>query len=111
VITPARPDLIKKSVASLAGAKHAIIHLYNAVSPVFREVVFRNTKEQTIELTLNAVRLVRSLTEEETARSGSYSLILVDILLTETFAISCRNQIHPQLLFRDFFPDRTRICG
>ncbi|KAJ7662928.1 hypothetical protein B0H17DRAFT_1093267 [Mycena rosella] len=56
IITPARPDLIKKSIASLAGAKHAIIHLYNAVSPVFREVVFRNTKEQTIELTLNAVR-------------------------------------------------------
>ncbi|KAJ7658436.1 hypothetical protein B0H17DRAFT_1097097 [Mycena rosella] len=71
IITPARPDLIKKSIASLAGAKHAIIHLYNAVSPVFREVVFRNTKEQTIELTLNAVRLVKELTEAETARSGT----------------------------------------
>ncbi|KAJ7452837.1 2-isopropylmalate synthase [Mycena latifolia] len=71
VITPARPDLIKKSIASLAGAQHAIIHLYNAISPVFREVVFRNTKEQTIELTLNAVRLVKELTEAETARSGA----------------------------------------
>ncbi|KAK0455695.1 2-isopropylmalate synthase [Desarmillaria tabescens] len=71
IITPARSDLIMKSISSLSGAKHAIIHLYNAVSPVFREVVFRNTKEQTIELTLNAVRLVRRLTEEETARSGT----------------------------------------
>ncbi|KAJ7115599.1 2-isopropylmalate synthase [Mycena crocata] len=71
IITPARDDLIKKSIASLAGAQHAIIHLYNAVSPVFREVVFRNTKEQTIELTLNAVRLVKELTEAETARSGT----------------------------------------
>ncbi|KAJ7082639.1 2-isopropylmalate synthase [Mycena belliarum] len=71
VITPARPDLIKKSIAALGGAKHAIVHLYNAVSPVFREVVFRNTKEQTIELTLNAVRLVRELSEAETARSGT----------------------------------------
>ncbi|KAJ7679301.1 2-isopropylmalate synthase [Mycena polygramma] len=71
VITPARPDLIKKSIASLAGAKHAIIHLYNAVSPVFREVVFRNTPDQTIALTLNAVRLVKELTEAETARSGT----------------------------------------
>ncbi|KAJ7355198.1 hypothetical protein DFH08DRAFT_1051940, partial [Mycena albidolilacea] len=69
--TPARSDLIKKSIRSLAGAQHAIIHLYNAVSPVFREVVFRNTKEQTIELTLNAVRFVKELTEAETARSGT----------------------------------------
>ncbi|KAF9261117.1 2-isopropylmalate synthase [Marasmius fiardii PR-910] len=71
IITPAREDLLTKSIASLAGAKHAIIHLYNAVSPVFREVVFRNTKEQTIELTLNAIRLTKKLTEEETARSGT----------------------------------------
>ncbi|KAF9460955.1 2-isopropylmalate synthase [Collybia nuda] len=72
IITPARPDLIKRSIDSLAGTRHAIIHLYNAVSPVFREVVFRNTKEQTIELTLNAVKLVKKLTEEETARSGTH---------------------------------------
>ncbi|KAJ7595901.1 2-isopropylmalate synthase [Mycena floridula] len=71
VITPARPDLIQKSIASLAGAKHAIVHLYNAVSPVFREVVFRNTKDQTIELTVNAVRLVKELAGAETARSGT----------------------------------------
>ncbi|KAF5371465.1 hypothetical protein D9615_009592 [Tricholomella constricta] len=71
VITPARSDLIAKSIESLSGCRHAIIHLYNAVSPVFREVVFRNTKEQTIDLTLNAVRLVKKLTEEETARSGT----------------------------------------
>ncbi|TFK34520.1 2-isopropylmalate synthase [Crucibulum laeve] len=72
IITPARPDLIARSIASLAGCKRAIIHLYNAVSPVFREVVFRNTQEQTIDLTLNAVRLVKKLTEEETARSGTH---------------------------------------
>ncbi|RDB20299.1 2-isopropylmalate synthase [Hypsizygus marmoreus] len=71
VISPARPDLIARSIESLAGSRHAIIHLYNAVSPVFREVVFRNTKEQTIDLTLNAVLLVKKLTEEETARSGT----------------------------------------
>jgi 2-isopropylmalate synthase len=57
----------------MAGSKQAIIYLYNAVSPVFREVVFRNTKEQTIDLTLNAVRLVKKLTEEETERSGKSS--------------------------------------
>ncbi|KAI0030095.1 2-isopropylmalate synthase [Vararia minispora EC-137] len=72
IITPARADLIERSIASLAGAKKAIIHLYNAVSPLFREVVFRNSKEQTIDLTLNAVKLVKKLTEKETARSGTH---------------------------------------
>ncbi|KAI0317966.1 2-isopropylmalate synthase, partial [Amylostereum chailletii] len=72
IITPARADLIERSIASLAGAKKAIIHLYNAVSPLFRDVVFRNTPEKTIDLTLNAVRLVKKLTEEETARSGTH---------------------------------------
>ncbi|KAG5339451.1 hypothetical protein C0989_004187 [Termitomyces sp. Mn162] len=71
VITPARADLIAKSIESLSGCRHAIIHLYNAVSPVFREVVFRNTKEQTVDLTAGAVRLVKKLTEEETVRSGT----------------------------------------
>ncbi|KAF8984433.1 hypothetical protein BDQ17DRAFT_1188454, partial [Cyathus striatus] len=71
VVTPARPELIMRSIQSLAGAKHAIVHLYNAVSPVFREIVFKNTKEDTIKLTLNAVCLVKKLTEEEMARSGT----------------------------------------
>ncbi|KAF5364691.1 hypothetical protein D9758_005620 [Tetrapyrgos nigripes] len=72
VITPAREDLLPRSVAAVAGAKHVIIHLYNATSPVFREVVFRNSKEQTVDLALNALRLLKKLTEEETARSGTH---------------------------------------
>ncbi|KAG6849255.1 hypothetical protein H0H93_009960 [Arthromyces matolae] len=71
IITPARSDLITKSIESLSGCKHAIIHLYNAISPIFRDVVFRKTKEQTIDLTLSAVRLVKTLTEKETQRSGT----------------------------------------
>ncbi|KAF9446794.1 aldolase, partial [Macrolepiota fuliginosa MF-IS2] len=83
IITPARPDLIERSIKALAGCKRAIIHLYNAVSPVFREVVFRNTKEQTMDLTLNAVRLVKKLTEEEFARSGTHYTLLYCL---ETFS-------------------------
>ncbi|KAJ7920162.1 2-isopropylmalate synthase [Mycena leptocephala] len=88
IITPARSDLIKKSIASLAGAQHGIIHLYNAVSPVFREVVFRNTKEQTIELTLNVVRLVKELTEAETARSDSFSLFSTSVTHWTKFTLN-----------------------
>ncbi len=40
VLTQARQDLIGKSFESLKGAKRAIVHLYNAVSPAWRQVVF-----------------------------------------------------------------------
>ena len=38
-MTPAREALITRTVESLAGARRAIVHVYNAVAPVWREVV------------------------------------------------------------------------
>jgi 2-isopropylmalate synthase len=40
VLTQSREDLIKTSFESVAGAKQAIVHVYNAVSPLWRTVVF-----------------------------------------------------------------------
>jgi len=40
VLTQARPELISRSFESLAGAKRAIMHLYNSTSTVQREQVF-----------------------------------------------------------------------
>ncbi|KAG9045681.1 hypothetical protein FS837_005865 [Tulasnella sp. UAMH 9824] len=71
VLTPARADLIRRTVESVSGAKHAIIHMYNATSPMFREVVFGNSKEQTIALAVEHTKLVRQLTEEATAKYGT----------------------------------------
>jgi hypothetical protein len=45
--------------------------MYNATSPTFRNVVFRNSKEQTIELAVRHTQLVRQLTEECTAKHGT----------------------------------------
>ena len=36
VLTQAREDLIRRTMESLRGSKRAIIHLYNAIAPVFR---------------------------------------------------------------------------
>ncbi|KAG8858565.1 hypothetical protein FRB96_005237 [Tulasnella sp. 330] len=71
VLTPARADLIKRTVDSVAGSKHAIIHMYNATSPLFRDVVFRNSKEETIALAVEHTKLIRQLTEECTAKHGT----------------------------------------
>ncbi|PPQ93219.1 hypothetical protein CVT25_015217 [Psilocybe cyanescens] len=71
VLTPAREDLIKRTIDSVAGTKKAILHMYNATSPTFRNVVFRNSKEKTIELAVEHTKIVRRLTEECTAKYGT----------------------------------------
>ncbi|KAF9469254.1 hypothetical protein BDZ94DRAFT_1279189 [Collybia nuda] len=71
VLTPAREDLIRRTIDSVAGVKRAILHMYNATSPTFRDVVFRNSKEATIELAVKHTKLVRQLTEECTAKFGT----------------------------------------
>jgi 2-isopropylmalate synthase len=40
VLTQAREELIERTVQSLAGARQATVHMYNAAAPIFRNVVF-----------------------------------------------------------------------
>ncbi len=46
VLTQSREDLITRSFESIAGAHGAIVHLYNAVSPLWRQVVFGMEKSE-----------------------------------------------------------------
>ena len=71
VLTPAREDLIRRTVDSVAGCKKAIIHMYNATCPLFRNVVFKNSGEETIKLATTHTELVRRLTEECTEKHGT----------------------------------------
>ena len=59
VLTQSREDLIRTSFASLQGAKQAIVHLYNAVSPAWREVVFGMTKDQVREIAVTGAKVMR----------------------------------------------------
>jgi 2-isopropylmalate synthase len=58
VLTQAREDLIERTVQSLRGASRATVHLYNATAPVFRKIVFRNTREETKALAADGTRAV-----------------------------------------------------
>lgn len=40
-LTQSRRDLIERTFESMAGARRAIVHLYNAVSPAWRDIVFK----------------------------------------------------------------------
>jgi 2-isopropylmalate synthase len=58
VLTQAREDLIERSVQSLAGARMATVHLYNATAPIFRKVVFRIDREECKALAVEGTRHV-----------------------------------------------------
>ncbi|MFT2816505.1 2-isopropylmalate synthase [Leifsonia sp. A12D58] len=75
VLTQAREHLIRRTYESLAGAKQAIVHLYNSTSVLQREVVFREDKQGIIDLALNGARICRSLesTLPDTAIYYEYS--------------------------------------
>jgi 2-isopropylmalate synthase len=61
VLTPARPELIRRTFESLKGARRAVLHYYNATAPVFRRVVFRQDEAATIKLAVDAATLIREL--------------------------------------------------
>jgi len=68
VLTQARKDLIQRSFESLEGAHAAIVHVYNAVSPAWREIVFRMTREEVKQIAIDAARLLR---DEAAKRPGT----------------------------------------
>jgi len=59
VLTQSREDLIKRSFESLEGAKQAIVHLYNAVSPAWRDIVFRMSRDEVRQIAINGAKLLR----------------------------------------------------
>jgi 2-isopropylmalate synthase len=58
VLTQARDELIERTVQSLAGARRASVHLYNATAPLFRRVVFGVDREQCKALATDGTRSV-----------------------------------------------------
>ena len=64
VLTQAREDLILRSFDSLRGAKRAIMHVYNATSPVFRRVVFAQDRKGVMDIAVRAARLIKQIADE-----------------------------------------------
>ena len=62
-LTQCRESLIRKTFDALKGAKRAILHSYIATSELHMKRVFKLTHEQTIEIAVNATKLVRELAD------------------------------------------------
>jgi 2-isopropylmalate synthase len=59
VLTQSRRDLIETSFASLEGARAAIVHLYNAVSPAWRRIVFGMTRDEIRQIAIDGAKVLR----------------------------------------------------
>ena len=64
VLTQAREHLIRQTMASVRGARRAIVHVYNATSPTFREVVFGMSQPEVVTMAVEAVQLIQRLAAE-----------------------------------------------
>ena len=59
VLTQSRRDLIETSFKSLRGAPRAIVHLYNAVSPAWRKIVFGMTRAEVKKIAIEGAMILR----------------------------------------------------
>jgi 2-isopropylmalate synthase len=65
VLTQAREPLIRRTFEALRGARRAIVHLYNATSPVMRKVVLGLDEDGIVQLATSHARLFTELAAEE----------------------------------------------
>ncbi|MEO7169065.1 MAG: 2-isopropylmalate synthase [Pseudomonadota bacterium] len=59
VLTQSRRDLIETSFESLRGAPRAIVHLYNAVSPAWRKIVFGMSRDEVRQIAIDGAKILR----------------------------------------------------
>ena len=65
VLTQAREHLIRRTMESLKGARRAIVHVYNATSKPFRDIVFGMSKTEVIDMAVSSVKLIKQLAAEQ----------------------------------------------
>ena len=59
ILTQAREHLIKRSAEALRGAKNIIVHLYNPTSTMQREIVYKKSQKEIIDLALQGVEWIK----------------------------------------------------
>ncbi|MCR2053510.1 2-isopropylmalate synthase [Actinomyces bowdenii] len=64
VLTQSRGDLIERTLDACVGIPRATVHLYNAIAPLFREVVFRMDRGQVCDLAVEGTRQVIARAEK-----------------------------------------------
>ncbi|WEY39055.1 2-isopropylmalate synthase [Paraburkholderia sp. SUR17] len=60
VLVQSRDDLIARTFEALEGVPRAIVHLYNAICPSFRKIVFDQSKDEVKALAVEGTKRIRA---------------------------------------------------
>jgi 2-isopropylmalate synthase len=72
VLVQSREDLIARTFDALDGVPRAIVHLYNAIAPSFRKIVFNQTQEQVKALAVDGTRMIRAYADARPQTRWTY---------------------------------------
>lgn len=109
VLTQSREHLIARTYEAIAGAKQAIVHLYNSTSILQRDVVFRTDKQGIIDIALEGARLCREFEKRIPETKVFYEYSPESYTGTELeFAVDVCNQVLEVL---EPTPDRKVIIN
>lgn len=61
ILVQCREELIRRSFEALAGARRAIVHIYNSTNPAQRRIVFGMSRDEIRDIAVNAAKLVKQL--------------------------------------------------
>ena len=94
VLTQAREDLIARTFESLKGAPKAIVHMYNAVSPAFRRIVFNQDKAGVKAIAVQAAELFKKYAAMQPETQWTFQYSPETFSATETpFAVEVCNAV------------------
>ena len=69
VLVQSRRELIERTFEAVEGAPRVIVHLYNAIAPSFRRIVFNQSKEEVKALAVEGTRIIKACAA---ARPGTH---------------------------------------
>ena len=72
VLVQAREHLIRRTYEAIAGAPHAIVHMYNSINPLQRRVTFGLNKDQIKAIAVDGTHLVKELVATVPGTKVSY---------------------------------------
>ncbi|CAM2140295.1 2-isopropylmalate synthase [Pararobbsia alpina] len=83
VLTQSRTDLIERTFESLEGVPRAIVHLYNAIAPSFRKIVFSMSKDEVKALAVEGTRTIKRCAAERPDTEWTYQYSPETFSMTE----------------------------
>ncbi len=94
VLTQSREHIIQKTFEAIKGAKNVIVHLYNSTSTLQRNVVFKFSKEETIDLAVNGAKQLIELAKNYPTSNVSFEYSPESFTGTELdFAVDILNAV------------------